>query len=640
MKTRFLFLLLAGILPITALSLGPSAEKYAVNAIHPSLLKNANAIVRESDETLEIVNRGKAQYAKTWAITVLNKQGTEEAALVIFYDKLNILGSISGAVYDADGKQIKRLSKADFSDYSAFGGSTLFADNRVRYYMYESSTYPYTVEVSYDLTLDGTLFLPDFMPMEGNKVAVQHARYRLKSRTENEVKFKECNLTSPRIKRQDKDKVEYIWEVNNRQWTEPDPYGPYAGDINPAVHLSMQEFEVEGYTGSNRSWESLGKWYYELNKDRDILPESGKAKVKSLIAGIEDPREKIAVIYDYLQKNTRYVSIQLGIGGWQTFEASVVEEKGYGDCKALTTYTKGMLREAGIPAYDALIYAGDTKRKVLTDFPSSQFNHVILCVPLEQDTIWLECTSQTNPMGFIGSFTNDRHTLVVTPEGGKLLRTPAIDISQNLQVRTAEVTIEEDGSATARVKTSYRGMQYENDHLSFYLHYGKEDQKKWLYEKLDIPSFTIEDFRFENKEGAIPEADEHLSLQLNNYASVSGKRLFFKPNLLNQWQKVPPVVENREQEFIYRNSYIDHDTVRFKLPEGYHPEFVPEAVKIESQFGRYEANVVNDENGVLYIRKVEMYKGVYPAEEYEAYRDFVKQVVKADKVKIVMLSST
>lgn len=614
--------------------------KYPIYSIPAKLLPNANAVVRESKEVLEILDRGTATYTSTKAVTVLNKHGKEEAEAVIFYDDLIRLGNISGAVYDANGKQIKRLSKSDFQDYSAISGISLYEDNRVRHYEYESSSYPYTVEISYDVTYKGTLFLPGWSPMQGEKVAVEHAEYTVTYNPEHAIKFKERNVGGARTEAEVKGKKVITWELTNLEWSDPDPYGPYWAEINPNVKLAMQEFEVAGYEGSNRSWQELGQWYYELNKGRDILPEEARLRVKRLTSGITDPREKIEVLYNYLQKNTRYVSIQLGIGGWQTFEASVVEDKGYGDCKALTNYTKAMLGEAGIPAYEALIYAGKTKRSLLEDFPSSQFNHVILCVPLEQDTVWLECTSQTNPVGYIGSFTDDRHTLLVTPQGGHLVRTPVMGKEDNLQSRKATVVIDKEGAATIESTTTYRGRQYENDGLYHYLHSGKEDQKEWLYKKLDLPSFIIEDFSFENRPGTIPEADEHLSLQVNNFASVSGKRIFFKPNILNTWTSIPPSVENREQEFIRRLSYVDKDTIHIMLPEGYHSEYLPEPVEISTAFGRYEARVISDETGVRYVRHLEMYQGTYPASTYDAYRDFVKQIVKADKTKIVMLTGT
>ena len=46
-----------------------------------------------------------------------------------------------------------------------------------------------------------------------------------------------------------------------------------------------------------------------------------KAEILKLIEGASTNLEKIEILYRYLQENTRYVSVQLGIGGWQTFDA-------------------------------------------------------------------------------------------------------------------------------------------------------------------------------------------------------------------------------------------------------------------------------------------------------------------------------
>src|SRR6185295_15281183 len=148
---------------------------------------------------------------------------------------------------------------------------------------------------------------------------------------------------------------------------EEEPNSPKG--IHPRVLTSPIEFEVEGYHGSIKEWEDISKFSYTLNKGRDLLPESEKEKVRELLKGENDTYEKIRKLYEYMQSKTRYVSIQLGLGGWQTIEAKEVVAKGYGDCKALSNYMKALLNTAGIPAYIALISPGSEPRTLYQDFP-------------------------------------------------------------------------------------------------------------------------------------------------------------------------------------------------------------------------------------------------------------------------------
>ncbi|NJK82774.1 MAG: transglutaminase domain-containing protein [Saprospiraceae bacterium] len=97
-------------------------------------------------------------------------------------------------------------------------------------------------------------------------------------------------------------------------------------------------------------------------------------------------KEKIAILYRFLQDNMRYVSVQLGIGGWQTYDAQYVEQNKYGDCKALSNFMKAMLKTLDIPAYTAAVY-GDSRGVPLEaeeDFSFPLFNHVIYIFPMKK----------------------------------------------------------------------------------------------------------------------------------------------------------------------------------------------------------------------------------------------------------------
>ena len=321
-----------------------------------------------------------------------------------------------------------------------------------------------------------------------------------------------------------------------------------------------------------------------------------------------------------MQGKTRYINISLGIGGWKPFDASVVDKLGYGDCKALTNYMKTILDTMGIRSYFAFVLAGQDESDIDTSFPSSQFNHVFICVPLKTDTIWLECTNQKNPFGFVGSFTANRHALIVTPEGGKLVQTPNLSAEDNLQMRKAEVTVDEEGNGTAVVTTKYTGFQYDDRIPYFFAN--ADDQKKELLEDIDIPSFKIDKWNYTRDEGNFPCITENLQLQLENYTATSGKRIFLTLNLMNKSDNIPASLKSRKTNVLFHWSYIDTDTIIYNLPENLKVEFLPEMKEIKSEFGIYTAIVKVEGNKLIYIRSFKHNNGQYPASKYNNYINF------------------
>ncbi len=222
----------------------------------------------------------------------------------------------------------------------------------------------------------------------------------------------------------------------------------------------------------------------------------------------------------------------------QPFPASVVDEVGYGDCKALSNYTVALLQTVGIKGYYTIIRGGRNERAINPEFPSNQFNHIVVSVPNGKDTLWLECTSQTNPFGYQGKFTEDRWALMVTEDGGKLVRTINYQPEQNVQLRTAKIKLEESGNAKAKIRTTNKGIQYENGNLDYYIS-TSDKQKKWIEKNTMIPNFNIDSYSMKENKDKIPSAIVNLDLTLNRYAAVSGKRLFFTPNLMNRWSYIP-----------------------------------------------------------------------------------------------------
>lgn len=319
--------------------------------------------------------------------------------------------------------------------------------------------------------------------------------------------------------------------------------------------------------------------------------------------------------------------------------AASVDELGYGDCKALTNYTRVLLESQGIPSYYTVVYGGERKH-LDPEFPSMQGNHVILNIPQEDQDIWLECTSQSIPFDFLGSFTDDRYALKLTPEGGELVKTPAYDAKRNLTRTEAEIYLQEE-NFIADINREKEGIAYYNlyEIQSLDERNQKEYYKKqWGY----LGDFSVEKLSFNNDRDSV-KFEEKLKIEGKNFSRKAGNRLLLPVNFLRPSVNKLPRTKTRKTpiEIAHGESYSD--TYKYYFPQGYEIESIPEMVQIKNDFGSLfiQTSLIEAETGpALQVeRELIINQGIWGHEEYEAYVKFLNQINSYNNQKAVLLTA-
>jgi hypothetical protein len=450
MRLQYKIVLLIGILlKLLIFSSAASEAKYKASDIPVSLLKDAKAVVRKSETIFEISGIDKMIMRVTYAITILNENGIQNSVLIQYYDKFMTVRKIEADIYDQNGVPVKNGVNVKVEDYSANIGYALYEDNRVKVLDPKYRTFPFTVEYTYEIAFDGLLFFPDWSVYDDYNISVESSSFRIITPKGFKFRYFEKNISNTCVIAESGDKAFYTWYYVNLPVVKKEPYGKSFKEYTPVVFSAPSDFEIGGYQGNLDSWNNFGKWINLLGEGRNVLSTETNEKILKMVSGVTDENDKIKILYEYLQNKVRYVLVSKGLGGWQTIEAEKVDRVSYGDCKALTNYMKSLLDVVGIKSFYTLVRAGENEPLINENFPSNQFNHVILTVPLNGDTLWLECTSQNIPFGYLGTFTDDRKALITGETGGFLVNTKKYLLDDNKQYRKASVELAPDGSATS-----------------------------------------------------------------------------------------------------------------------------------------------------------------------------------------------
>ncbi|MCB0687621.1 MAG: transglutaminase domain-containing protein, partial [Saprospiraceae bacterium] len=489
----------------------------------------------------------------------------------------------------------------------------------------------------YEVEYNGLFHYPSFRPVPGYEVSVDHSQFKVSAPLDLGIRFKANYLDSLPSVEKDDNQINYTWNFDHLELIKEEILSPPEEEILPIVYLAANQFEYDGYAGSMDSWNTFGQWLYDLLPHESFLSTQEKQTIHTIAASNNSTEDKIRALYEYLQSKTRYVSVQLGIGGYQPMAADKVSELGYGDCKALSNYMRVILEEAGIPSFYTIIGGGRNHSSfTFTDFPNGfQANHVILSVPLSTDTVFLECTSQKNPYGYLGSFTGNRNALMVSEQGGQLIKTTSYDLDDYLIKRREHLILNPDGSLEGNAKTLYHGVAFEN--VEGKQDESKEDARMEFLKKIDVPGFNLKSINYQYTQAPVPEMTEEVFFNIDQYAQSSNDRVFFKPNLFSRWTFQLPKDDHRTQPVVINQPIYQVDSLVIDLPNEYMSEALIEPVDLHSDFGVFKVETILKDNQLHLVRQLEIYRNRYAQDSYQDLRDFFKKIWKADKASVVLI---
>jgi hypothetical protein len=607
--------------------------EYSSDAIPGALIENANAVVRLEEINIDITSRSAVTIRTRRIITVYNEFGLNHTGA----NETRNVKSISATVYNSGGVETKKFKRKDFKEVAVSEGS-IISDNKTTYLDYTPTQYPFTMVYESEVTDGNTGFLPAWLPVGNTAESIEKASITITCAPGLGLKYMESNFDGFEISKEEQaNGVRFT--IANVPALKLEQYAPIFRKIVPRVLFGLEKFSYEGVNGEAVDWKSFGKWVENaLIAGTTELPQDAKDKIIALVGTEKDAMKKARIVYDYVQSKTRYVSIQLGVGGWKPMKVADVHRLGYGDCKALTNYTKALLDAVGVPSYYCLIYGGGGKTDLEQNFVSMQGNHATLAIPDGSNLRWVECTSQTSPFDFQANFTDDRLALVLKPDGGELVRTNIYKARDNSQLSVAAYTIQPDGQLLGKIEIKSRGTQYDaREELDRKAITDRNDHYKEYFSKIN--NLKLDKIELTNNK-LQPEFTEKISVSAAGYATISGNRLIFAPNAFNQFSNVPQRYRNRTSAVEIDRGFYDADEFTIAIPDGFTLEAKPADIDLNDVFGVYKVEYkIIDPNHILYKRSLLLNQGYYPATDYEKFRKFAEQIAKSDNAKCVLIKT-
>jgi hypothetical protein len=592
--------------------------------------QNFDAEVVKYDRVCEVTT-GKLVTTNYITIQINNRFGDSYAEISLPYSKINKLSDVDAYIEDMNGKRIRDLKKSDITDKSAISNISLYEDDFSKDFELKHNVYPYKVIYTYKVTSKPFIEIADWSPAAFRLIPTRSAHLKVTLPKNYPYNRFEKNLVEPCRIDSSATNINLQWSGSYLNPIKSEIYSQYK-NILPNVIVVPLNFDY-GVEGSTKSWEAYGLWQHNLLKGLDILPDTEKDKIKSLIEGKTDKREIVRILYHYMQDQTRYINVSIGIGGLKPYPASYVAENKYGDCKALSNYMMSLLNVAGIESFYTKINAGEQPESVNKGFVCEQFNHIILGVPINKDTIWLENTDNTNPFGYIGPFIQNREALLVNSSHSKLIHIPALKKEDILNTKKLTFDIALKGTSKVTLNVTYRGEDFETFN-SVHSELNNEEKDKYIRDYMPFDNYEVMNWDLKKLNRDTTLIELNATLNLNKLINPLGGEFYFSlyPCRLPRFT----LPANRSLPVELPFPICSTDSLIYILPTGFDLKTVLSPIMLNTKYGNYSLTSSVSKGKISFIKKFELFSGSYSLDQYPDFYSFIQTIKDIDQKKIII----
>jgi hypothetical protein len=627
----------------------PQWMRSLVNAPLPAYDEKTDAVLLYTETNVTVISADKIKTQVREVYKILRPQGRDRGVVLVYFNPERKIKGLHGWCIPAQGKDYEVKEKDAVEISPDTDGGELISDTKYKVLRIPASD-PGNI-VGYEWEVEQRpFFLQDIWYFQ-EKDPVREGHYSLQLPPGWE--YKVSWLNHPEVKP--------TGGGNSWQWTVTDVKEIRHELFMPPVRGVEGQMVVSFFTTSgpalntNADWNTMGKWYFNLVGERvDASPEI-KQQVSKFSASNATTLQKMQAIAQFAQHDIRYVSIGLGIGGFQPHAAPEVFSHRYGDCKDKATLVRSMLHEIGVDSYHVVI--NDRRGSVTGEMPAHNgFNHVITAIKLPEGLtdpslfaimqhpklgrlLFFDPTNELIPFGQLPGYLQANYGLLVTADGGELIELPQQPSAMNSIRRTAKLTLDPSGMLKGEVKETRLGERASSERWRLRTVTKDIDRIKPIEELLSgsLSSFRITHASLVNVQQTDQPFGFNYSFESQNYAKNAGDLLLVRPRVIgNKGSGFLETKDPRKFPIELEEPTRDTDTFEITIPPGYAVDDLPPPVDADFSFASYHSKTVVNGDVVGYTRTFEVKELSVPVSKADDLKKFYR-IIAGDERNTVVL---
>jgi len=431
------------------------------------------------------------------------------------------------------------------------------------------------------------------------------------------------------------------WEIKDIPAIEDEPRMPRLSALAARVLVRIKAPGVDNRCFS--SWADMGAWYEALSKECRGLSEAISQKAQELTAKSPDTLSKMRALAEFVQKEIRYVAIEIGIGGHKPHSAASVFSNRYGDCKDKATLLASLLGALGVDANYLLVCAGGEEMTKESPVSLYSFNHVVLAIQLPADVpdaglpavilhpklgrlLVFDPTSPYSPLGHLPAYLQGDTVLLVAGASSELVFVPRPAPEINLLERRGQFTLSADGTLEGEIQETRRGTIADETRHAL-LNSTNSERTKFMETFLAnfLTGFILEASEVKNLDDNSRDLLLNYRFRVPNYAKAAGGMLILRPRVVgNKSEKIETGQgKPRRYPISLGSTSLQRDEFIIDLAEGLLVEGLPSASDLDPGFAVYKSTTEKSGRAVVYRRSYRLLQPVLPVAQFdEAVRFF------------------